>query len=210
LAQTEIRAPTDGIISKRMATLGNVVSVGEQLYKMIRDSRVELRAEVPEMDLPRLKAGQDATIIVNDIDPQRFAGKIRLIGATVDPATRIGMVYIALPEDPVLKPGMFVHGEIRTGTGNVLQVPEQAIVYKDAKPAVFVIDQDAHAKLHMVEVGARVGGVVEIVSGVAAGERVALAGAGYLKDNDLVRIEAALDTPVAGTSGAAAQAGAVP
>jgi RND family efflux transporter MFP subunit len=167
------------------------------------------------MDLPRLKAGQTATVIVNDTDPQRFDGKIRLIGATVDPQTRIGMVYIALPEDPVLKPGMFVHGEIRTGTGNVLQVPEQAIVYKDAKPAVFVIDKDAHAKLHMVEVGARVGGVVEIVSGVSAGERVALAGAGYLKDNDLVRIEDALDTPVtatptaSGTAGAAVQAGAV-
>ncbi len=197
LAQTEIRAPTDGVISKRMATLGNVVSVGEQLYKMIRDSRVELRAEVPEMDLPRLKAGQAATVVVNDIDPQRFDGKIRLIGATVDPATRIGMVYIALPEDSMLKPGMFVHGEIQIGTGNVLQVPEQAIVYKDAKPAVFVIDQDAHAKLRMVDVGSRVNGVVEIRSGVTAGERVALAGAGYLKDNDFVRIEAPLAAPTA-------------
>lgn len=197
LAQTEIRAPTDGVISKRMATLGNVVSVGEQLYKMIRDSRVELRAEVPEMDLPRLQAGQTATIVVNDADPQRFDGKIRLIGATVDPATRIGMVYIALPVDSALKPGMFVHGEIMTGTGNVLQVPEQALVYKDAKPAVFVIDENAHAKLRMVEVGARVGGSVEIRNGVVAGEHVALAGAGYLKDNDFVRIEAPLGAPTA-------------
>jgi len=197
LAQTEIRAPTDGVISKRMATLGNVVSVGEQLYKMIRDSKVELRAEVPEMDLPRLQAGQTATITVNDDSPQRFDGKIRLIGATVDPATRIGMVYIALPVDPTLKPGMFVHGEIMTGTGNVLQVPEQAIVYKDAKPAVFVIDGTAHAKLRMVDVGARVNGSVEIRSGVAAGEQVALAGAGYLKDNDFVRVEAPLGAPTA-------------
>ena len=205
LAQTEIRAPTDGIISKRMATLGNVVSVGEQLYKMIRDSRVELRAEVPEMDLARLKAGQVATIVANDESPQRFDGKIRLIGATVDPATRIGMVYIALPNDPALKPGMFVHGEIKTGTGNVLQVPEEAVVYKDAKPAVFVVGEDNHAKLRMVETGARTNHAVEIVSGVTAGERVALAGAGYLKDNDLVRVEAALAEPTA----AGGQAGVV-
>jgi len=204
LAQTEIRAPTDGTVSKRMAKLGNVVSVGEQLFRMIRDNRVELQAEVPEMDLPRLKAGQIATVVVNDGDPQRFEGKIRLIGATVDSATRIGMVYVALPEDPALKPGMFVHGEIQTGQANVLQVPEQAIVYKDFKPGVFIVDTDNHARLRMVEIGTRVNGQVEIVSGVSAGERVALAGAGYLKDNDLVRVEA----PLAPTAGAPTAAGA--
>ena len=195
LAQTEVRAPTDGIVAKRMATLGNVVSVGQQLFKLIRDGRVELRAEVPEMDMVRLTVGQPAAIIVNDADPKRFEGKIRLIGATVDPQTRIGMVYVALPDDPALKPGMFVHGEIGTGTGNVLQVSEEALVYKDAKPAIFTVGADNRVKLRMVETGARLNGVVEIKSGVAAVERVALAGAGYLKDNDLVRIEAAIDTP---------------
>ena len=105
------------------------------------------------------------------------------------------MVYVALPDDPALKPGMFVHGEIGTGTGNVLQVSEEALVYKDAKPAIFTVGADNRVKLRMVETGARLNGVVEIKSGVAAGERVALAGAGYLKDNDLVRIEAAIDTP---------------
>jgi HlyD family secretion protein len=197
LAQTEIRAPTDGTVSKRMAKLGNVVAVGEQLFRMIRDNRVELQAEVPEMDLPQLKAGLPATIVINDTDPQHFEGKIRLVGATVDPQTRIGMVYVALPDDPALKPGMFVHGQIVTGQANVLQVPEEAIVYKDSKPAVFIVDKDDHAKLRMVETGTRVNGTVEIVSGVSAGERVALAGAGYLKDNDLVRIEAPLAAPTA-------------
>lgn len=200
LAQTEIRAPTDGTISKRMAKLGNVVSVGEQLFRMIRDNRVELQAEVPEMDMPRLKEGQPATVVLNDGDTQHFQGKIRLVGATVDPQTRIGMVYVALPEDPALKPGMFVHGEIRTGEADVLQVPAQAIVYKDFKPAVFIVDGTDHAKLRMVETGARMNGQVEIVSGLSAGERVALAGAGYLKDNDLVRVEA----PLAPTAGDAA------
>jgi HlyD family secretion protein len=206
LAQTEVRAPTDGIVAKRMATLGNVVSVGQQLFKLIRDGRVELRAEVPEMDLVRLTAGQSAKIVASDANGQPFEGKIRLIGATVDPQTRIGMVYIALPDDPALKPGMFVHGEINTGTGNVLQVPEEALVYKDAKPALFTVSDDNHVKLHMVQTGARLNGRVEIVSGVAAGERVALAGAGYLKDNDFVRVEAPLGAPnAAGTQNGAVQ-----
>lgn len=198
LAQAQVRAPTDGIVSKRMATLGNVVSVSQQLFRLIRDGRVELRAEVPEMDLVRLTAGQPATIVVNDTDPRQFEGKIRLIGATVDPQTRIGTVYIALPDDPVLKPGMYVHGEISTGSSNALQVPEEALVFKEGKPAIFVISADSHAKLRMVTTGARVSGLVEIVTGVAAGEHVALAGAGYLKDDDLVRVEAALSEHAVG------------
>jgi len=197
LAQTEIRAPTDGVISKRDATLGNVVQVGAQLFRMIRDSRVELRAEVPEMDLTGLEAGQTAAVIVGDAGDaahaRRFDGKIRLVGATVDPQTRIGIVYIALPVDPALKPGMFVHGEIQTGTSDkVVQIPEEALVFKDAKPAIFVVGDDNRAKIQMVETGTRRDGRVEILSGVSAGDRVAVAGAGYLKDGDLVRIEAPL------------------
>jgi RND family efflux transporter MFP subunit len=192
LAQTEIRAPTDGIVSKRTATLGNVVAVGQQLFRMIRDARVELRAEVPETDLPLLRAGQPVSVTVGDADPHRFAGKIRLMGATVDPQTRIGTVYVALPEDPLLKPGMFVRGQVETGAGTVLQVPEEAIIFKDAKPAVFVVGADSRTKLRMVETGERMNGQVEILSGVEPGENVALAGAGYLKDNDLVRVEPAL------------------
>ncbi len=212
LAQTEIRAPTDGVISKRTATLGNVVQVGAELFRMIRDSRVELRAEVPEMDLRRLTAGQTAAVTVGDVggvaSARRFDGKIRLVGATVDPQTRIGIVYIALPVDPALKPGMFVHGEIQTGTSEkVVQIPEEALVFKDAKPAIFVVGDDSRAKIHMVETGTRRDGRVEILSGVSAGDRVAVAGAGYLKDGDLVRVEAPLpkaealpaaDAPAAG------------
>ncbi len=194
LAQTEIRAPTDGVISKRTATLGNVVQVGAEMFRMIRDSRVELRAEVPEMDLAGLTAGQTATVTVGDAgSTRRFDGKIRLVGATVDPQTRIGIVYVALPVDPALKPGMFVHGEIQTGTSDkVVQIPEEALVFKDAKPAIFVVGDDNRAKIHMVETGTRRNGRVEILSGVSAGDRVAVAGAGYLKDGDLVRVEAPL------------------
>jgi HlyD family secretion protein len=198
LAQTEVRAPTDGIVAKRTATLGNVVAVGQQLFRIIRDSRVELRAEVPEIDLLQLKAGQKVTVTVGDDVQRRFDGKIRLVGATVDPQTRIGIVYVALPDDPMLKPGMFVQGLIETGSGEALQVPEEALVYKDGKPAVFVIGTDNRSRLRMIEIGERRAGQVEILSGVTEGERVALAGAGYLKDGDLVRVEQKLPVTEAG------------
>lgn len=189
LAQTEIRAPTAGIISKRMATLGNVVGVGQQLFRLIRDGRVELRAEVPEIDLLKLTAGQTVKVAAGERDERQFDGHIRLVGATVDPQTRIGIVYVALPDDPLLKPGMFVHGVVDTGQSQVLQIQEESIVYKDGKPAVFVIDAENRSRLRMVETGQRRDGYVEIREGLTEGERIALAGAGYLKDNDVVRVE---------------------
>jgi HlyD family secretion protein len=86
-----------------------------------------------------------------------------------------------------------VRGEIQTGTSDkVVQIPEEALVFKDAKPAIFVVGDDSHAKIHMVQTGTRRDGRVEILSGVSAGDRVAVAGAGYLKDGDLVRVEAPL------------------
>jgi RND family efflux transporter MFP subunit len=201
LRQTEIRAPSDGIVARRSATLGNVVSVGQELFRLIRDGRVELRADVPEIDFARLAIGQSAIITLEGESRRRFEGKIRLIAATVDPQTRIGTVYIALPDDPALKPGMYVQGVVSIGESRGLLVPEKALVFKDAKPAIFVIGDDDRIKLRQVETGARQAGDVEILSGVAEGDRIALAGSGYLKDNDLVRVEDAL--PTSGVGGVA-------
>jgi RND family efflux transporter MFP subunit len=189
LQQTEIRAPADGIVSKRSATLGNVVSSGQELFRLIRDSRVDLRAEVPEIDLPRLTAGQLVRVTTEGSPPREFEGHIWLIGATVDPQTRIAMVHVTLPVDPALKPGMFVHGTVVTGASEALVLPETALVFNDGKPAVFVVGQDHRVALRLIETGARQNGTVEIVRGIVAGDRVALAGAGYLKDGDLVRVE---------------------
>ncbi len=188
LVQTEIRAPADGIVSKRSATLGSVVSSGQELFRLIRDGKVELRAEVPELDLPRLTMGQKVTVTLEGDGSHTYDGSIRLIGATVDPQSRVGLVYIALPADAGLKPGMFVHGVVDVGRVEALDVPEAALVFKDGKPGVFVIGEDDRVRLHAVATGARAGGNVEVVSGVGAGERIAVTGAGFLKDGDLVKL----------------------
>ena len=189
LEQTEIRSPADGIVSKRTATLGNVVATGQEMFRLIRDSRVDLRAEVPEIDLSRLEQGQRVVVTTEGVPPREFEGHIWLIGATVDPQSRIAMVHVTLPSDPSLKPGMFVHGKVTTGASQAVMLPEAALVFADGKPAVFVVGNDNHVSARLIDTGARQGGLVEIVRGVTAGERIALSGAGYLKDGDLVRVE---------------------
>ena len=193
LRQTVIRAPTDGVISKRSALLGSVASVGTELFRMIRDGRVEVQALVPELEFGKIAPGQTARVVHGDI---AVSGTVRLVSPVVDPATRLGIAYVALPADSGLKPGMFARAEIATGTLDALAVPQEALVFRDGRPAAFAIGADGRVKLRPVGTGTRENGWVEVKSGLECADRIVVAGAGFLNDGDLVRIDsAAADAP---------------
>jgi len=198
MLQTKILAPDDGFISTRQAKLGSVTSgaagSSSALFTMVRDSRIELNAEVSELDLPGIRAGQ-AVSITSDADPsKRYTGRVREIAPVVDAQTRIGLVRISLPPNAELRPGMFVRGTLSLGSAPALVVPETALLFKEGRPFVFVLkgeprqDSTAQASARSIQTGARNGGFVEVRSGLSAGEQIILSGAGYLKDGDTVRI----------------------
>jgi HlyD family secretion protein len=198
MLQTKILAPDDGFISTRQAKLGSVTSgaagSSSALFTMVRDSRIELNAEVSELDLPGIRAGQ-AVSITSDADPsKRYTGKVREIAPVVDAQTRIGLVRISLPPNAELRPGMFVRGTLSLGSAPALVVPETALLFKEGRPFVFVLkgeprqNSTAQASARSIQTGARNGGFVEVRSGLSAGEQIILSGAGYLKDGDTVRI----------------------
>ncbi len=188
LEQTVIRAPTDGVISKRSALLGSVASVGTELFRMIRDGRVEVQALVPELDIGKIEPDQNARVVHGDI---AVTGTVRLVSPMVDPATRLGMAYVALPADSGLKPGMFARAEIAVGTVDALSVPQEALVFRDGRPAAFAVGADDRVALRPLETGTRQNGWVEVKSGLDPSDRVVGAGAGFLNDGDLVRIDSA-------------------
>jgi HlyD family secretion protein len=196
--QTKILAPDDGFISKRQAKLGSVTSgvaaSSSALFTMVRDGRIELNAEVSELDLPGIRSGQ-AVSITSDADPSiRYTGRVREIAPVVDAQTRIGLVRISLPPNAALRPGMFVRGALSLGSAPALVVPETALLFKEGRPFVFILKGEPHqnstaqAAARSIQTGARNGGFVEVRSGLRAGEHIILAGAGYLKDGDTVRI----------------------
>jgi HlyD family secretion protein len=193
LAQTEVRAPTDGTIAKRNARLGAVMSAGgTELFRIIRDDRVELLAEVPEIDLRQLAVGQTAELSALDINGKPFIGTVRIISPIVDTKTRIGTVKIDVPHDQYLRPGMFLTARVRTGTQSAPVLPEEAVVYRDAKSWAVVVDPTKDDKGHQtvtareVQTGPRDGNRLAILSGLKAGEDVVVTGAGYLKSGDKV------------------------
>ena len=186
LKQTEVRAPTDGTVTSRSAHLGAVMLNGE-MFRMIRDDRVELIAELPEHELQQVHAGQKVQLAVEG-GKLATTGTVRLVEPTVDLKTRIGKVRITIDRNGDLLPGMFVNGRITTGETEALIAPEKTVIYFDGKPAVFVVDESGKVALHSVTLGPRANEQIALISGVKEGDKLALRGASYLKDGYQVTV----------------------
>ncbi|MGJ7914420.1 efflux RND transporter periplasmic adaptor subunit [Massilia sp. LXY-6] len=206
LKYTQVVAPDSGIVSSRNATVGAVAGVGTELFRMIRQGRLEWRAEVTSAELPRIRPGLKAQ--VKAASGAAIAGTVRAVGPTVDPSTRIALVYVDLPPslspDAPLKAGMFAGGEFNLGESAALTVPQQAVAVRDGFAYVFRLNPDSRVSQLKVTTGRRLGERIEVVAGLPAEALVVVSGAGFLNDGDLVRNVA--PAPAAGPRQAALRA----
>jgi HlyD family secretion protein len=202
LKNGQLTAPDNGVISARLATVGSVVGAGSELFRMIRQGRLEWRAEVTSIELARLKPGTTATITA--ASGAQVQGKVRMVAPTVDAQTRNALVYVDLPQNPDIKAGMFAKGEFALGSANALTLPQQAIVLRDGFTYAMRIDASNKVSQVKLQTGRRVGDAVEITQGAKAGERFVATGAGFLADGDTVKVVAAIEPnkPVAQSNNA--------
>jgi RND family efflux transporter MFP subunit len=193
LKYTQVVAPDSGIISARNATVGSVVGVGTELFKMIRQGRLEWRAEVVAADLARIKPGTRA--VVKAASGQELTGKVRMIAPTIDPQTRSALVYVDLPTSLLpnapFKAGMFASGQFDLGSSSAMTVPQQAVVVRDGFSYVFRLNADQRVSQLKVNPGRRLADRIEVVSGIGPQDLLVVDGAGFLNDGDLVRNVAA-------------------
>ncbi|MCC5647861.1 efflux RND transporter periplasmic adaptor subunit [Nostoc sp. CHAB 5824] len=181
-----LRAPTSGIVLQRVIRPGDVAGGSvEPYFRIARGSLIELEAEVPEAELGRVTEGQPATVLL--ATGQKIAGTVRLVGARVDPQTKLVRVRVALPVDPSLKAGGFARAELSGGGKSVATVPERAIQYSADGPFVSIVDRTNRVRRIAIRTGARASGRVELRSGPAAGTRVLLGGGALVLPGDLVR-----------------------
>lgn len=185
--QTIIRSPDDGIVAKRAAHLGEISSTGSPMFSLIRLNKLQLRAQVPDIDLNKISIGKKVAISIKEDDPSTVTGTVDLISPQVDTASRIGDVRINLPPNSKLKPGMFVRGEIDLGRHVALTVPPQAVVKRNGEAFVFKLN-GKFADSQPVKVGSETDNYVEILQGLKPGETVIAAGARFLSDHDIVRV----------------------
>jgi RND family efflux transporter MFP subunit len=190
LQYAEVRAPDGGVISARLATVGAVVGAGTELFRLIRQGRLEWRAEVSSVELARLRPGTAVTVLA--ASGSELKGRVRMVAPTVDPQTRSGLVYVDLPSQSSsgssFKAGMFARGEFELGSSPALTVPQQAVVVRDGFSYVFRLNADQRVSQLKVQTGRRVGERVELLDGVGAEALLVASGAGFLNDGDLVKV----------------------
>ena len=197
LRQTQVVAPDAGIISARSATVGAVLPAGQELFRLIRQGRLEWRGEVASNDLARINPG----MTVNLVGPsgQNVVGKVRMVAPTVDATTRNGLVYVDLPAGTTMRAGMFARGDFELGNSPALTLPQSAVVLRDGFSYVYTVAENNKVSQVKVQAGRRVGDRVEITGGLNAKDRVVAAGAGFLGDGDTVKVVNSAAAPAAVT-----------
>ncbi len=187
LDRTEIRAPADGVILTRTVELGQTVAAGgPALFRLAKGDEIELRGEVAEQDLPLLKVGQAAAVSLTGA-AQSYAGRVRLLGAVIDPQTRLGLVRIALNPDPNLRPGAFARADVTISNAARSILPQSAVLTDDKGSYVLVVNAEGVVERRDVRVAAIVTNGVTIASGLAGGERVVANAGAFLEPGELVR-----------------------
>lgn len=191
LSQTQVRAPDAGVISARMATVGSVVGAGTELFRLIRQGRIEWRAEVTAAEIGRIQVG--APVQIKAASGQQLQGKVRMVAPSVDAQTRNAIVYVDLPAATgSARAGMYAQGEIALGQSQALTVPQSALVVRDGFSYVYTVGTDQKVSQLKVQTGRQSGDRVEVTSGLKADARVVASGGAFLNQGDTVRV---VDTP---------------
>lgn len=186
MAQTSIKAIDDGVISARNATLGAVVQPGLELFRLVRQSRIEWRAELTAEQLTQLKPGLKAQVRLSD--GQTATGTLRMLSPTLDKLSRKAIAYIDLDADSSARAGMFGQGRIFLGDSQALTIPNSAVLMRDGNTYVFEVNGKSQVEQRKVQTGRRVGDQVEILSGLESKARVITRGAAFLNSGDTVQI----------------------
>lgn len=220
LKHTQLVAPDNGVISARLATVGSVVGAGTEMFKLIRQGRLEWRGEVTSAEIARITPGM--AVVLTAPGGAQTRGKVRNLAPTVDVATRNGLVYVDLPPGQFpagppqgklvpsggsaaraaasvgasFKPGMYARGEFELGSSGALTVPQTAVVVRDGFSYVVRVGTDNRVSQVKVQTGRVVGDRIEILSGVRPQDQLVQSGGGFLSEGDLVKVVESAGAPM--------------
>jgi HlyD family secretion protein len=187
--RTEVVAPADGIVSRRMARIGGYAAgAAEPMFRIVANGEVELDAEVTETRMAAIKVGQSARVEITGLGT--IPGTVRLVSPEVDKGTRLGRVRIFLGDNAGLRVGAFARGSIETATGRGLAVPASAILYGPDGASVQVVRAN-RVETRKIKTGLTAGALAEVRDGLSEGDVVVARSGTFLRDGDAVR-------PVAG------------
>ena len=187
LAKRQVTAPFSGRLGIRNVSVGALIEPGDPIVTLDDISVIKLDFQVPERNLAFLQPGQEITAASEAYPDRVFFGTVTSLDSRVDPVTRAVTVRAVIDNaERVLKPGMFLLVELGVATRHdAVIIPEEAVVANGTERYVFVVDSGT-VRQSPVELGQRMRGEVEVVSGVAAGQMVVVGGVQKVRDGTQV------------------------
>ena len=186
VAQANVIAPDDGVISARNATVGSVAQAGQELFRMVLKNRLEWRAELTAEQIKQITAGSSASITLSD--GEIIKGRVRQVAPTLNEKTNSATAYVDLLSNGSARAGMFAKGEFALASNNALTVPPTAVVMRDGFNYVFAVNDKKQVVQTKVVVGRRNADRLEITTGLADGQAIVESGTDFLKDGDSVEV----------------------
>jgi HlyD family secretion protein len=195
LARTRITTPVEGTVLTRHAEVGQIANPGgDALFRVESGGEVEMRGQLAEQDLAQVKVGDPATVRLTGL-ARDFQGRVRLLGAIIDPQTRLGEIRITLNPDPALRPGAFARGTVTVAKALRPVVPQTAVLNDAGGSYVYIVNVQNRAERRAVQVADTTDEGVVIASGLTGSERVVTTAAGFLRDGEPVKVTAASAPP---------------
>jgi Cu(I)/Ag(I) efflux system membrane fusion protein len=177
-------SPIDGYVLEKPAVQGKRIEPGEKLFDIADLSEVWVIADIYVSELPLIKAGQSARISLSYFPGREFSSRIDYIYPLLSGETRTAKVRFILPNSgKLLKPQMFTNVEIKVDLGKKLAIPEDAFIDTGTKQVVYVERGEGYFEPREVRLGPGADGMVEVIKGLKAGERVA-ASANFMIDSE--------------------------
>jgi RND family efflux transporter MFP subunit len=190
LRQTRIVAADDGIVSSKSAVVGNVVSAGAELFRLVRQGRVEWRPELDARQMAALRTGQAARVTLPS--GEQVDGSVRLVGPTLSTSTGRATVYVSLRAGNAARAGMFANGIIEFDPVPAQTLPQTAVTLRDGRAYVYLLGSGDKVNSRPVKIGRRQGNRVE-VDGLPTRARVVAGGGAFLSEGARVTVVSAAE-----------------
>jgi RND family efflux transporter MFP subunit len=176
LRRTEVRAPFDGVVSERKASVGDTAQVGKELLKVIDPRSMRFEGLVSADRMAEVKVGQTVRFRINGVDGVAFGGKVQRVDATANSVTRQVAVLVGFA-DPVQAPrvaGLYAEGRIETGAVALATLAESSIVRSGDAAFVWRVGKDGKLGKVAVQLGERDprSGEVALKGGLAEGDQI--------------------------------------
>lgn len=188
LSRTEVRAPFAGFVTSRTVNIGQRLRPMDNLFNLGAFSPLFADVHLSEKDTRSVRPGQQVTVRLGSDDTASVIGRVERLSPIVDQASGTVKVTVAIEPKPGFRPGAFVRVDIRTDTkSDAIVIPKRALIEEDGQNYVYVAQNDT-AKRMKVELGYQREGMVEIRTGVSAGQSVVVAGQGALKEGGKIKV----------------------